>query len=814
MRFQSRLHHGQGEARSGPHAGAYMEPHWLPRRVRSGRHGAMTPAKAKPLPSTHHWHRQGSCVSVQSDSVNRRILVINDNVAAHQNFRKILARPLDGETALAATQAPLFGEVPAGRAAFQIDSAYQGRDALERVVRALEEDKPYAMAFVDTHMLHGWDCLQTIERLWQVDPKLQFALCSPHSDPPWGTLARRLGADDRLLILKKPLNNIEVRQTASVLTTKWQMTKEAAFKTGDLGELVEERINALAEANIIVQNSPVILYRLRGVPSFPLIYISHDIARFGHDRATLLASPVWANELVAQDDQARVDAALARILDKDTEGVSIEFRLRTGDGAYRCVENRYVPVRDKDGRLIEVEGIIIDIAERKAAEEKIARLAHTDALTGLANRAGFLARVRHAFATARHGTMPFAILFVALDRFRPVNDRLGYPVGDLLLREVAERLGNCVQESDLVARLGGDAFAVVQGEMIEPADAGALAAKLQAALAAPYLLDGNDVRISVSIGIRAYVQGDSGADAMLMQTDLALHRAKHHGGNRYRFHSDELDREVRERVALADDLKGAMDRGELELQYQPEVELSSGNILGMEGLVRWHHPTRGLIAPGVFIPIAEREGSMAALGRWVLDQACRQMRAWRDEGVAPLMIAINLSLFELWSAQTFVRDVAEAAAKWHLAPSDLEFDVTEATLARLSWAQSDILPQLHALGAKLAIDDFGSNYASFEYVKAYRVNHLKIARSLIHRSTSDPESAATIHAIVTFAHSIGIGVIAQGVETEQQRALLAETNRATSAQGFRFSEAVGAARASELLRQGHIAPCAAPCPEG
>ncbi|WP_341319251.1 EAL domain-containing protein [Paraburkholderia sp. IMGN_8] len=753
-------------------------------------------------------------MSVQSDPVNRRVLVINDNVATHQNFRKILARPLDSETALAATQASFFGEVPAGRAAFQIDSAYQGQEALERVVRALAENKPYAMAFVDMHMLPGWDSLQTIERLWQVDPKLQFALCSPHSDYPWGTLARRLGADDRLLILKKPLNNIEIRQTASVLTTKWQMTKEAAFKTSDLEEVVEERIKALTEANIIVQNSPVILYRLRGEPSFPLIYISHDITRFGHDRATLLASPAWANELVDPDDQAKVDAALARVLEKDAEGVSIEFRLRTGDGAYRCVANRYVPVRDKDGRLIEVEGIIIDITERKAAEEKIARLAHTDALTGLANRASFLAQVRQAFAAAQHGTVPFAIFFVDLDHFKLVNDRLGYPIGDLLLREVAERLRNCTHESNLVARLSGDAFAVLQGDMGEPASAGVLAAKLQTALASPYLLNGNDVRISVSIGIRAYVQGDSGADAMLTHADLALHRAKHKGGNRYRFHSDELDQEVLERVALADDLRGAIDRGELELQYQPEVELSSGNILGMEGLVRWHHPTRGLIAPGVFIPIAERDGTMAALGHWVLDQACRQMRVWRDEGVAPLMIAINLSLFELRSAQAFVRDVAETAAKWRLAPSDLEFDVTEATLARLSWAQSDILPQLHELGAKIAIDDFGSKYASFEYVKAYRVNHLKIAQSLIHRSTSDPESAATIRAIVTFAHSIGIGVIAQGVETEQQRALLAATNRATSAQGFRFSEAVGAARASELLHQGHIAPCAGPCSEG
>lgn len=596
------------------------------------------------------------------------------------------------------------------------------------------------------------------------------------------------------------------RQSTSVPTTKWQATNEVSFKTGGLEAVVEERIKALDEANLIVRNSPVILYRLRGEPSFPLIYISHDITRFGHERAALLASPAWANELVDPDDQAKVDAALARVLEQDAEGVSIEFRLRTAGGACRCVENRYIPIRDRNGRLIEVEGILIDITERKAAEEKIARLAHVDTLTGLANRAGFLAQVRQACAAAQHGAMPFAILFVDLDHFRQINDRLGRPVGDLLLREVAGRLTDRIHESGLVARLGGDTFAVLQGEMTEPANAGRLAATLQTALTAPYLLNGNDVRIFVSMGIRAYAAGDSSADEMLTQAGLALSRAKHKGGNRSCFHSDELDQQVLERVALADDLKGAIERGEVELQYQPEVELSSGNILGMEGLVRWHHPTRGLISPGVFIPIAERDGTMAALGHWVLDEACRQMSAWRDEGVAPLMIAINLSLFELRSAQAFVRDVIETAAKWRLAPSALEFDVTEATLARLSWARSDILPQLHALGAKIAIDDFGSEFASFEYVKAYRVNHLKIAQSLIRRSTSDPESAATVRAIVTFAHSIGIRVIAQGVETEQQRALLAATNRATSAQGFRFSEAVSAARASELLRQGHIAP--------
>ncbi|KVD70809.1 diguanylate cyclase [Burkholderia sp. ABCPW 14] len=804
MRFQSRLHHEQGW----PEPSA--EPHWPPRGTRPARRTATASAGAWHLSRNHQGAAERHRASEQIGTVNRRVLVIDGDDATHQDFRKIL---VGRETTPDTTRPPFAGEAPAAREAFQVDSAYQGQEALERVVRALTENRPYAMAFIDMHMRPGRDSLRTIERLWQVDPQLQFALCSSQSDYPRGTLTRRLGADHRVLILKKPLDNIEIRQAACVLTTKWQTTQEAAFKTSGQEEAVEERTKALAEADIFVRNSPVILYRLRGEPSFPLVYISHDITRFGHDRAALLASPAWARELVDPDDQAKIDEALARVMEKDVDGVSIEIRLRTGDGACRCVENRYVPVRDESGRLIEVEGIVIDITERKAAEEKIAQFARTDALTGLANRASFVARLWQAFAAAQHGGTPFAIFLVDLDRFQLVNDRLGSPIGDLLLREVAARLGNCARASGLVARLGGNAFAVLQGEMDEPANAGVLAAKLQTALASPYRLDGNDVRITASIGVRPYVEGDEGADAMLAQAELALLRAKHMGGGRHRFHSDELDRAVLERVALAEDLRGAIDRGELELQYQPEVELSSGNILGMEGLVRWHHPTRGLVSPGVFIPIAERDGTMEALGHWVLDQACRQMRTWRDEGVAPLMIAINLSLFELKSARAFVRDVAETAAKWRLAPSDLEFDVTETTLARLAWAQSDVLARLHELGAKIAIDDFGSEFASFDYVKAYRVNHLKIAQSLVRRSTIDPESAATIRAIVTLAHDIGTGVIAQGVETEQQRALLAATNRATNAQGFRFSEAVGAARASELLRQGHIAPCAGACSE-
>jgi predicted signal transduction protein with EAL and GGDEF domain len=284
-------------------------------------------------------------------------------------------------------------------------------------------------------------------------------------------------------------------------------------------------------------------------------------------------------------------------------------------------------------------------------------------------------------------------------------------VGDLLLQQVAARLRNCTRESDLVARLGGDEFAVLQGEMREPANAGLLAAKIQMALALAYLLNGNEVRISVSIGICPYAISNAGSDAMLAQADLALYRSKDEGRNQYHFHSDELDHDVRDRVTLAEDLRKAIDRDELELEYQPQVALSSRKIVGMEALVRWNHPTRGLLAPAVFIPIAEKTGTIMALGHWVLDRACRQLRLWRDAGLVLPVIGVNLSLSQLKTGHALLRDVTETIATWGLTASDLEFDVTEATLAQLTWTQNEVLPQLRQLGVKIAIDDFGSEYA-------------------------------------------------------------------------------------------------------
>jgi diguanylate cyclase (GGDEF)-like protein/PAS domain S-box-containing protein len=569
---------------------------------------------------------------------------------------------------------------------------------------------------------------------------------------------------------------------------EWSWAESDTLKTlaGLIGVAVARAryVKELADANMIVQNSPTILYRLRGEPPFPLIYISHNITKFGHDPKALVGSASWADVLVDSADEAKVRAGMSRVLDKDAQASTIEFRLRTGDGSHRWVENRYTPVRDKTGRLIEVEGIIIDITERKAAEEKIALLARTDGLTGLANRTTFVERLRQAFAATRRGASPFAILYIDLDHFKDVNDTLGHPIGDLLLREVSERLKSSTRDSDVIARLGGDEFAILQLDMFEPEHAGLLAAKLQKILALPYLINGNQINsISASIGICTYAVTSVGPDAMLAQADLALYRSKEEGRNQYHFHSVDLDQQVLDRVTMADELRHALERDELELFYQPQVEIVSGNTVGVEALIRWNHPTRGQLSATAFLPIAERAGMMSILGRWVLDQACRQMQLWREGNSAPPLIAVNLSLSQMKNSRELVRDVTSITAKYGIPPGCLEFDVTEATLAHATLARNDALSQLHRLGVQIAIADFGTAYSSFEYLRAYDVSHLKIAQSFIDNTDADPERAAMIRAIISIARELHIGVIAEGVETEAQRGLLAATGSTAQAQG-------------------------------
>ncbi|RON63393.1 two-component system response regulator [Pseudomonas fluorescens] len=732
--------------------------------------------------------------------VNRRVLIVDDSPAIHGDFAKILCPAIAVDNGLGATENLLFGTPSTAQTpSFELDSAFQGREALDKLEAALAQNRPYAMAFIDMRMPPGWDGLETIERLWQVDPKLQVALCTAYSDYSWEDIDQRLALNDRLLILKKPFDAIEIRQMASALTVKWQMTEDAELKLSRLEQAVQERTRELSDANMIVQNSPTILYRLRGDPSFALMYISHNITRYGHVAADLVGSASWAQTLIHPDDQASVDAAMARVLDRHASGASIEFRLRTGQGTWRWVENRYIPVRDHDGRLLEVEGIILDITERRLVEEKLALLARSDGLTGLANRATLIERLHQAFAAARRGAAPFAVFYLDLDHFKRINDTLGHPVGDLLLQEVARRIRTGVRENDVVARLGGDEFAILQMDVSDPTRSAAMAANLRDKLLTPYHLAGNALHISVSIGISSYSASSLDADSLLSQADMALYRAKEMGRNQYHFHSEAISLEVAERMALVGELMTALEGDELQLHYAPEMDRHSGRILGMEAQILWQHPRLGLLPASAFVPTAERTGAIIPLGRWVLDRACRQMQQWRDEGVAPPVMAIKLSLAQLKSGPELIYDVLRTTARWELAPWDLRFDVTEATLAQTKWTHNDVLPRLRELGVTIAIDDFGTEYSSFDYLKTYRVNHLKLAQSFIDSATQDAAGANALRAIVNFARDLDIGIIAEGQPSADQP-VVPPVAPLPSAQGLYFSAAVSPEQAGRLLR--------------
>ena len=443
----------------------------------------------------------------------------------------------------------------------------------------------------------------------------------------------------------------------------------------------------------------------------------------------------------------------------------------------------------------------------ETANSKILELAQTDLLTNLANRRAFIKRLSTAFPATARGAPPFAVLYLDIDDFKDVNDTLGHAMGDLLLQKIVERLQNAVRPGDLVARFGGDEFAIFLADATDPTTAGTLAARLGTILAVPFQINDHEVRITSSIGISTYTPEIAGPEAMMMQADLALYGAKGDGRDCYRFHSQDLDQQVHERVRIADELRGALENNELELHYQPQVELATGRIVGLEALIRWNHKTRGLLAPGYFIPIAERTGAIIPLGHWVFEEACRQQKLWHAEGIAPQVVSVNISGVQFKGASELETEIENSLKRWGISPGDLELELTESVLMEASLKHSHTLNRLRQLGTRIAIDDFGTGYSSLKYLTVYPVNRLKLAQEFVFRVTIDYRNAAVVRAAIRLAHELGLDVIAEGVETEAQMRFLVASG-CEQAQGFYFSRPVPAKRATELLRVGRIEPAA------
>jgi diguanylate cyclase (GGDEF)-like protein len=460
-----------------------------------------------------------------------------------------------------------------------------------------------------------------------------------------------------------------------------------------------------------------------------------------------------------------------------------------------------VPVR-LQGRLIERGGqryilsSVENISEHKQAEEQLRHQATHDELTGLANRALLQDRLEQSIHYANRSRRLVAVLLLDLDRFKVINDSLGHGFGDELLCSVARRLEQTIREADTVARMGGDEFAILLAEVADVEDVGLVARKILEQLTQPYLIEGREVTVTASLGISIYPQDGTDAQTLQRNADVAMYRAKEEG-NSFRFYTPEMNQRVMETLELEADLRRALDRGELLLHYQPKVNLTTGRIAGAEALLRWQHPLRGLVPPARFIPLAEETGLILPIGEWVLATACAQIRAWQDQGVAAVPVAVNLSARQFRRAvlgETIQRILREC----RVAPRLLELELTESMIMQDSEAAAATMQQLKALGVTLALDDFGTGYSSLNYLRRFPVDCLKIDRSFISDVATDASAAAVATSIVAIAHSLGLNALAEGVETAEQLDFLVKCG-CDSLQGYYFSRPLPAPEFTALL---------------
>ncbi len=497
------------------------------------------------------------------------------------------------------------------------------------------------------------------------------------------------------------------------------------------------------------------------------------------------------------DDRSMVRGRLEGVAAGQALSTEMDFRILHGEQV-RWVHAK-AEMEYHDTGPLRMTGIIQDISERRAYEARLAEIASHDNLTGLPNRNLLNDRLGQALAHARRSGNLVAVGFVDLDRFKIINDTLGHDAGDELLKEIAQRLSGCLRSSDTVARQGGDEFVVVITDMQRPEDAAPVAQKLLDALAPPMTLNGREIVPGASIGFALYPQDGDTLQALLMSADKAMYAAKQAGRGQYRFFDPEMNRAAADWLEVGAELHHALERDEFELHYQPKVDLQSGAITGVEALLRWHSPDMGLVSPAKFIPILEETGLILEVGEWVIARACRQARLWQEQGLPPLRIAVNLSPRQFQSRNLAER-IRTLIDQPDFLPEFLELEITESMVMQNVERAIATLEQLRALGVRIAIDDFGTGYSSLAVLKRFPVDCLKVDRSFVRDVPNDPDDVAITRSVIALAHSMGLSVVAEGVETEAQRAFLVDS-QCDEMQGFLFSKPLPAAELAVLFRE-------------
>ncbi|MDB5295554.1 MAG: diguanylate cyclase [Phycisphaerales bacterium] len=782
-------------------------------------------------------------------SHKHRILIVDDNRDIHEDFRKILVAAAGGAGAgadgLSDLEADLFGAdadaaadaaAPA-RPAYELESAYQGQEGYEKVLASVRDGHRYALAFVDMRMPPGWDGVQTIEKIWEADPEVQVVICTAYSDYSWEAILRKLGSHDRMLILKKPFDTVEVCQLACALTEKWHLAKHAHLKLNQLKSMVDEQTHDLRQAN--QKLSEEIAERRRAerslIDSMAQYQTSFELAAVGKAHADPTTGRfLQVNRKLCDLTGFTRDELLERTAedvthpdDRAADRVLVDRLARGESGDYFC-EKRYVCkdgrviwvnvtaalIRAADGRPAHTVAVIQDVTDRKLAEEQLRHDAMHDALTGLSNRALLMHRLSGCLARYRRDARHlFAVLYMDLDRFKVVNDGLGHLVGDQLLIGVARRLADVSRQADTlsrpaavrgeVVRLGGDEFVLLLEDLAAPEDAVRVADRIRAALSTPFRIEGHEVFARSSIGIAVARPAYERPEEILRDADTALYRAKANRGS-FAIFDQSMHEAALTRWDLEASLRRALERGELQVHYQPVVSLATGRVVELEALVRWQHPQRGWLPPGEFVPLAEDTGQILALGEWGLRTACLQAARWAAMTEDRVPVAVNLSGRQL-ARPELVDGVRGILAETGLAADLLRLELTESAIVENAEAAGAAVRQLRALGVQLQLDDFGTGYSSLSYLHRIPVDVLKIDRSFVATMGTDATSRSIVQVIVNLARTLGLSVIAEGVETEAQAAALAAM-KCDFAQGYHFARPMPAAAATEFLLRAAAGP--------
>jgi len=655
---------------------------------------------------------------------NRRILIVDDNRAIHEDFRKILGRTAGARDELKALDAELFGTpTEAPDESFELESAFQGEEAIEKVRAAKAASHGYAVLFVDVRMPPGLDGIETTARLLKEDPDVGIVICSAYSDHSWEEMTSAFGKTDRVLILKKPFDTVEVRQLAHALQRRWELARLAAIKVHDMTALIDSQTAELRSAN----------------------------------------------------DALKKEAALRE-----------EALKRLGE-----------------------------------SHEQIRALAYQDGLTGLPNRRLFNEHLEKVLARARRKGTAFAVLFIDIDNFKLINDTIGHQAADKVLRHLSESLSDLIRADDMLglyrddnvdpaatitverltdsvlSRLGGDEFIVLLPDTRDRFAAGTVARRILNHLEQPIRADNHEVFVTASIGIATYPEDGLSGEVLVRNADTAMYHAKQEGKAAFQYYSAAMNAASVERMTLETGLRRALEDGSLELQYQPQVEMATGRIIGAEALLRWRHAERGYISPSSFIPIAEDSGLILPIGEWVLERACAQAMVWQRAGLPKIPIAVNVSgvQFQRQDLCNVVRRKLDATG---LDPAMLHIEITETVIVAARERAIAVLSQLRELGVRLSLDDFGTGYSSLSYLKDFPIDTLKIDRSFVTEMLTDSTTASIIEAIISMTRILGLSVIAEGVEDQAQFKFLQRIG-CDAVQGFYISKAVPANDFAALL---------------